>query len=167
VKLWKLLVNKATCRCGAHVLAPRLYEPDVSPLHMSANESDSACGGRSQRSLLPPWRQPAPPHRCIVMALLSSFAGLRLREHAASTAELRVRSPCALTPRAACSVHAAAGGASSAERRERRHKIIRKKVRACAALRSARQRSWKKRWRRIAPLDLSPLRCALLVATFV
>jgi hypothetical protein len=71
------------------------------------------------------------------MALLSSFAGLRLGEHAASTAELRVRSPCARTPRAACSVYAAAGGASSAERRERRHKIIRKKVRACAALRSA------------------------------
>ena len=68
------------------------------------------------------------------MALLGSFAGLRLGEQAASVAPLRAaRSSPGAPARGGLLVQAE--GASSAARRIRRHNIIRKKVRAVSSFR--------------------------------
>ena len=72
------------------------------------------------------------------MALLGSFAGLRLGEQTASVAPLRARSSQAATGRVGLLVQAE--GASSAARRIRRHNIIRKKVRGALSCGSSPRR---------------------------
>ena len=129
-------LRRAVLICLLGVARPDMLRACHRERH--AAESHKPSGEAVESSRAVPRHAPLPLARRVDMALLGSFAGLRLGEQTASVAPLRVRSSQAATGRVGLLVQAE--GASSAARRIRRHNIIRKKVRGALSCSSSPRR---------------------------